>query len=674
MFNVIRSTVQGAFRLVMMHGVLVAPVVVAQSASGPVVFPVVTETNVTDCRASEGPLLGPSGGTVQLQGGQFINRGDTIYVTGTGSSCSNGLTIRFSPAATDVTIAVRTFIGSANDEILLGVSEPSGVTSTQYTVQPQGTVLLHAQGEIASVSIRSVRTGIPLNFWGFGISSLAITQAPINNSEVTFDAASGPDDSKILISRAVWDVGYPSRFQLVPDGAGNPRIKIAGTLRDRFSGQGTSGPVFLRVEDPPDPAPYRGADSHSGDNDGGAASFNGSATAALQADAQGRFETELVVSSTTAGDNYVVVGSTNAQFGCGGTPCPRSPVFTLWKRIYVEEQQMFRRGTFVSDEVIPGTFEIPVHEEKPFQRLAAGQMLQLVHAESGLGEGFYSDRVVFQSLQRKGDGSWVIRTAPSTPISRMYGAKPVTIPNPNPNAPPASSPIMDVIRDGVGVISAGTFKTNPNYAGPLFDSMFVELMPINSTVTEVPYLAELYDPLLNAYFASRWLQQGVRKNQYGSRPDPNVFHRIAARQAKLVPKGSCSGAELGITCVGGGGNYSYIFDQRIQDLTTGVVMDPAAGCPPVAAYYRNAPTSTVNGETTAHETVHLWVRTMRQPDLDLQGHCSKHRYVDAMNCLMHTPYAGPGLSDGQVLLHYDTNGAHSEYMWIRRDPDPVPQQ
>ena len=666
MFNVSRSTVPTALAIFMVAAVLTAPVVVAQSASGPVVFPAVTDINVTDCSPLEPPLLGPAGGSVRLQGGQYINKGGTLYTTTIGHSCSSTLGITFSPAATDVTIGVRTLLLSVNDEIRFSVTQPSGVTSQQFTVQAQGSVVLHAQGEIGSVAIRSVRTGIPTNLWGFGIASLSITQGPINNSEVIFDPANGPDDSKILISKAVWDIGYPSRFQDAPDGAGNPRIRIKGTLRDRFSGQAKTGPVFLRIDDPPDPAPYRGTDSHSGDNDGTAASFNGSATATLQADAQGRFETELLVNSRTAGDNYVVVGATNAQFACG-TLCARSPVFTLWKRIYVEEQEMFRRGTFLNDEAQVGTNEIPIQDPVPFLGLTAGQELQLVHAESGLGEGFYSDRVAFDSLRLNPKGKWVIVTASGTPVPRKYGAKPNSSPH----------PALDVVRDGVGVVSAGTFKTNPSYTGPLFESMFVELKPIVSAVAEVPYLAEVgAKSSRGIFFANHWLQQGVRSsNQITSRADPNVFHRIAARQGPLVnAPGKCTGAQLGVTGVGGESNFSYIFDKRIQDVAAGVVADPIPGCSPVGAGYLNASVFRLSGETTAHETVHFWVRTQRQPDLDNEGHCTKPRYVDATNCLMHIPYDGPETSDGQVLLHYDMNGAHSEYMWVRRDPDPVPQQ
>jgi hypothetical protein len=61
--------------------------------------------------------------------------------------------------------------------------------------------------------------------------------------------------------------------------------------------------------------------------------------------------------------------------------------------------------------------------------------------------------------------------------------------------------------------------------------------------------------------------------------------------------------------------------------------------------------------------------------MDAQGHCVEHRFQhDTLQCLMHTPYIGAGLYDGQVFLHYESHGSDSEYMWVRREADPVPQQ
>jgi hypothetical protein len=79
----------------------------------------------------------------------------------------------------------------------------------------------------------------------------------------------------------------------------------------------------------------------------------------------------------------------------------------------------------------------------------------------------------------------------------------------------------------------------------------------------------------------------------------------------------------------------------------------------------------INGETTAHETVHFWVHT-GGPKND--GHCLDVSYRNSqLNCLMHKDYQGPGHADGIVDLHYLQHGADSEYMTVRRAADPIPQ-
>src|SRR5439155_21314716 len=107
------------------------------------------------------------------------------------------------------------------------------------------------------------------------------------------------------------------------------------------------------------------------------------------------------------------------------------------------------------------------------------------------------------------------------------------------------------------------------------------------------------------------------------------------------------------------------------DLVAGNVPDPRGGGP-FGPQYIGLPQSAVIGETTAHETVHFWVP---RGGVDGHGHCAAERWEhDSLNCLMHTPYIGLGLADGLVDLHYENNGADSEYMTVRQASDPVPQQ
>jgi len=125
----------------------------------------------------------------------------------------------------------------------------------------------------------------------------------------------------------------------------------------------------------------------------------------------------------------------------------------------------------------------------------------------------------------------------------------------------------------VGVVSAGTYDGNDTFVGPLFASMFVEIVPIVPTVTEVPFVPQL-DLTQAVYFANRWLENGTPTNAYLKAAAPNVLHQMSVTQAPLVPKGAVFGAELGVTAVSGGSNHSLILQQRINDLVAGVVTSP----------------------------------------------------------------------------------------------------
>jgi hypothetical protein len=285
-----------------------------------------------------------------------------------------------------------------------------------------------------------------------------ITQPQPNTGLVQFDLpASTPassEQSKILLSKAAWDSNFPSTEQLAVAN-GVPQMRIAGTLLNSATGVPKSGTVYLRVIDPPDSAVYRAGDATNGDNDQGAgadlAGSSGAGTSiSVPADAAGRFQATLRVSSTMSGDNFQVTGSTDPAFNCGSQGCPKSAIFTVWKRVYVEQEQMLKRGSFIANTVSAGDLSIPVDDAAPFQGLSAGTPLQLVHATTTAGEGYYSDSVIFRSIALGVSGQWTIQLDPSTPTLRNYGRRPLNPTNPN----------LDVMRDGVGVPQAGLFAAN----------------------------------------------------------------------------------------------------------------------------------------------------------------------------------------------------------------------
>lgn len=496
-----------------------------------------------------------------------------------------------------------------------------------------------------------------------------------------------PCANRILASIAPGDQ-YESVYQEPSPVPGTVRFKVRGKLLDYVTHQPKTGTVYLRLEDPDDTAPYvvAAGDAHS-PNEGACATFVGAtpgaacqAAFAVQADASGRFEATVTApipvavpagspATAAAGNNYQVTASADPAFLCSGTnPCAKSGIFTLWKRLYVEEHHMFAQGSFLNGTAAAHSTSIPVEDPQPFRSLSPGAILQLVHADSGAGEGFYSDTVYFASLQPNGTAWTVITT---TPFLHEYRGTTSGL-----NGAPAN-----VLRDGVGIVGGVTFAPDPTYTAALFASMYVELQPLRTVVPDVPFVEEEMTTSQELYFASRWLEHGTFQgtNFYQRYNNANTLLRLGIYRNNLVPDPTlllpqCRAADLGRTKVDGGLAYSTIAIGRINDVRAGRLHQPLCRRNPViGSAYQPGSVQVINGETTAHETLHFWVRTKRTPTMDSQGHCSHERYQqDGVECLLHRPYEGGGLYDGQVYLHYEAHGSDSEYMWIRRETDPLP--
>jgi hypothetical protein len=477
---------------------------------------------------------------------------------------------------------------------------------------------------------------------------------------VTFDFPSTDPNTKVLISKRSADA-FASPWQL-PNTTSGSLVKVSGTLRDTTTQQPEAGTVYLQLADPPDSAPYAAGDAHVSDN-AGTATFvgaTGSSTAAA-ADATGRFTATLLINSNTAGDNWQITGSADAKMTCANpNPCSKTGVFELWKRVYVEEEHMFRAGSFIRYAALSGTTLVPVSDPVPFQGLAPdSSVLEFVHADTGGGEGFYSEFATFHALEQDGNGKWAVRL--TTKLQHDFGS----------TTPPPQTPVLVVQQDGVGVVDAGTFDPANAYVGPLFAEMFTDIAPPPPLqVAEVPFVEELTTATA-VFFSSRWLQHATNATGTIRHPEDNVLHRLNVSQTALVQDAQSGnyGAELGATSVTTGVNYSLICTGRIENLATGNVHDRNGN--PVGTEYNGLLPSIVEGETTAHETVHFWVHS---GGVDGNGHCLAERWQhDGLNCLLHRPYAGPGLADGLVELHYENHGSDSEYMTVRRAADPVPQ-
>jgi len=194
-----------------------------------------------------------------------------------------------------------------------------------------------------------------------------------SGGSVTFDFPSTAPNAKILISTRANDA-FASPWQL-PNTTPGSLVRVTGTLRDTTTQQPKAGTVYLQLADPPDGAAYAASDAHAGDNLGTARFVGASGTGlgfAAAADANGHFVATVLMAGHTAGDNWQITGSADATMTCTNpNPCSRTGVFTLWKRVYVEEEHMFRRGAFIRYAALSGTNLVPVSDPIPFQGLTS---------------------------------------------------------------------------------------------------------------------------------------------------------------------------------------------------------------------------------------------------------------------------------------------------------------
>ena len=421
-------------------------------------------------------------------------------------------------------------------------------------------------------------------------------------------------------------------------------------LRARRAPAGST--VYLRVADPPDSAPYGlPAPRPRNDNaDSGAGTIFGGKTATVVLPATGILNVPLRTTDTVAGDNYEVLASadealhTDPDFVCNATTnCQKTPVITAWKRIYVETDRMFRHGAYLTADVAPCAAAPCYLPLSNLRGLGRGDMLRLIHApRTGLvgPQLFYSEDVSIVRVEKSRGRVEV------TPYARSYFG-------PDQDSGGA---VRGFLADAVGVVTGDDeqdfFSPNPNLIVPLFDGTFVEFLFLNDDpVPFVPYEQQIGgggEPGSEAReVARRWFHNFDR---------PNHQHLLGAGT------GFDAGVK-GLTTAKIGTNWSWIFVESV-----------AASSP-----RRGGREWVFNGEVASHEMAHQW---QVNPGPNTGGHCAEFRWNSTMlYCTMHSDYGVaadpcggtcPEFYDGQVGFHY-VSGTNSEYTYIRRRPDPVPQ-
>jgi hypothetical protein len=485
---------------------------------------------------------------------------------------------------------------------------------------------------------------------------------------ITFDAVL-PQHARVL-AHNYGAYPYPSPLQS-QDGA----IRINASVR--VNNQPAPGrTIHFRLIDPPDTAAYvkQAGDDHFDDNFDGPGALNGTTqtTATAVSDGAGRVSVMLNATSFAAGDNYQIEASSTPNFGCG-LSCPKSAVFTAWKRVYAEYNKMFREGAYVRTQVPPGAKDIEVSNVKvfpnpPFQ-------VRLVHAPQfgSPSTGFYSEVVTIDAVS---GGGGLLSVGPKPGILHMDGDPAVpAVQNTYYAIEPVGNQnlVKPYTTDAVGLVTgnraADYFLLNSTYVPATFSEAFVETVWLTDAIAgdadigfQEPRLSYdgvvPYDPLINKpphgdqseWLARKWMRHATR-NGIDRDTEPNHFILFTAANHPT---------DNGFNRVGSNFNDLWLFVRQMGNLN-------------------------LIGESFVHELAHEWrVNPTYEPGVPC--HCDEafgkvlQMYSHPLMCQMHHSMLGdpnsPERRDGIVGFHYLTRAdgtVDSEYLRIRRRPDPAPQ-
>jgi hypothetical protein len=441
------------------------------------------------------------------------------------------------------------------------------------------------------------------------------------------------DVLKVLNKQQPPEFPYFSQWQTrIEQGAQAGAIDFKVSL---FGPDGTPAPnslVYLELRDPPDPAPYR-SDRGPGDNtdpttDGRISappeylvSASGS-RAIVRTDANGIASARLHTSLTTAGDNYQIHASANRYLEEGQScspsyadaPCVRSGVFTVWKRVNTEFDQMYREGTFLAATAAAGATTVQLLQKREFDPPDGAQLL-FIHAQRGENDSPRSEFVSVKSYRR---GTLILNSA----LSNSYFG-PITSAEP-------------LTADAVVVYSAQAYWLDPGPFETAYEEAFIDVA-IRGDSSPFPSV-ESRQMTSNAAntLAALW-----------STGEPDL-HLIAAKYDVddtfgLQPEYA---------------NFAYVFVQQCEDFGGADATDLAS-------------------EVAAHESTHMW-RLNKASDpgdhclltayTNANERCQmekNYRYEAANNYWVNRPE----FLDGVVTFHYipGVNGSsgNSEYLSLR---------
>jgi hypothetical protein len=436
--------------------------------------------------------------------------------------------------------------------------------------------------------------------------------------DTIFKVGTGLSQRVLVSNEAKNDIDYP-----YPDGSAQTQSAVMPVP--------VSGPqgktLYFRLWDAPDTAPTELPNSayQASDNRVPVASSTSfglalTATAAewqsclpVAFDSTGQGTVFLKVAGGQSGDNYRVVAT---KQNCSVSPNRIefvSPLYTAWKRVFLEVDSMFRRGGFLAAAALAGTDEVVVAATPLLDGgslradgIQVGERVAIFDVNSPF-EGEHDEACVATASEGFNEADAGIINAvrlrlqqcdgSAFALSRSYTASVVGGRYDFTTGEMAAVGVVSRIPDG-GVLKSSFFQADVRNLQQPYDDGFVEFFAVDTGAGAVPYLpsqwfednlaAVLKTPRTsNAYddFSRRWFTNysiGDRKLP-GEGATRGVFHLVGV---------SAAGQDLLGLATADGPNWSYVYAASIEQVV------PPSTNPAEAAR--------VSQNVTAHEIGHLF--------------------------------------------------------------------
>jgi hypothetical protein len=476
---------------------------------------------------------------------------------------------------------------------------------------------------------------------------------------VIFDSLKSPDDAKILMHRWRTDYDYLSNLQAAvqPPENRDHHVVVRGTAYDAAGVPFGTQTIYVRTADPPDPSLYLPAGmSHDGDNPFGWERFpngDGYGWAGVATDANGRFEVIMPMIEQSAGNNQEVEASAVAlpylesPTRCkSDLACYRSPIFTAWRRVFIERDQMFRKGAFIRKSVAPGDTKIDVLDGSPFKGAKASNPIPVLFIHSGAFDPNGKSGAEIRNVIKVTGGKRLPTIVLDAPLNLAYVARFASIDTSLPSG------------DAVGVFhsDADVFPAYFDPAVEFFKDMYTDVRVLKdgkeNVMQYVPFVANCSITQYCSEVAAAWLDNGDHDTSA-----KNHVHVVAAGV------GSDPG-QLGVCMMSGGGDpvsgpaVALVFNATIQSAVKDGSNPDVGGLDPVG----------LTKQVTAHELVHTF--DVNPPAVTTFGHCTLTAWGGGA-CLMNQKLPKQQAASTTFALHVDP-WSSSEYRRVREAVDPLP--